>query len=118
MSSALHRQLTIIVDREQLKPDVADPLEEDWIDSLEQDLAAEPSKEICLVTANDREQVFHQAWFPFFQGPALQTPPFQARVFQGPSVSVPRQFMAVTHITAPKPGTGEFLIILALFSLK
>ena len=107
-----------MVDVEQLKPDVADSLEEDRIESLEQDLAAEPSKEICLVTANDREHVFHQAWFPFFQGPALQTPPFLARVFQGPSVSVPRQFMAVPQITAPKPGTGEFLIILALFSLK
>ena len=60
-----------------------------------------------MATANDQELVFQQAWFPFFKVPALQTPPSQTQVFQDMSVSVPS-----------KPQTGEFLIILALFSLK
>ena len=60
-----------------------------------------------MATTNDQELVFHQAWLPFFKVPALQAPPSQAQAFQGPSVSVPS-----------KPQTGEFLIILALFSLK
>ena len=76
----------------------------DQINSLEQDLAAKQSRE--------------QAWLQFFHGPAHQTPPIQARVVEGPSLCVPRQFMAVPQITSPKPGTGEFIIILALFSLK
>ena len=90
-----------MVDWEQLKPDVADSLVVDLIDSLEQDLADEPKKEICPAIRN--EQIFCQAWYPFFQCPAaVQMLPFQKRVFLGPCVSVPRQFMAVPQMTLPK----------------
>ena len=97
-----------IVDWEQLKPNVADSLVCDLIDSLEQDLAAEPKKEICPAISN--EQTFRQAWYPFFRCPAVQMIPFQTRVFLGPSVSVPRQFMAIPQIRPRKPRSGEFLI--------
>ena len=89
-----------MVDWEQLKPDVADSLVVDLIDSLEQDLADEPKKEICQVIKND--QIFRQAWFPFFQCPGVQMLPFQKRVFLGSCVSVPRHFMAVSQMTLPK----------------
>ena len=71
-----------MVDWEQLKPDVADSLVVELIDSLEQDLAAEAKKEICPAIRN--EQIFRQAWFTFFQCPAVKMLPFQKRL--GPCV--------------------------------